>query len=177
VTTRLLRDMPSVKAAMYAELPHGALLKSHRDPYAGSLRFHLGLATPNDDRCFIEVDGQRYSWRDGEAVVFDETFIHWAQNDSGATRLILFCDIERPMRYRWAQAVNRWIARNVVAAGSSPNEEGDKTGFINRIFIVSHLMGKYRRRFKQWNVRVYKLTKAALILGLVAGMAAWLAFG
>jgi aspartyl/asparaginyl beta-hydroxylase (cupin superfamily) len=34
--------------------------------------------TPNDDRCFIEVDGIRYSWRDGEAVIFDETYIHWA---------------------------------------------------------------------------------------------------
>ncbi|MGT2494830.1 aspartyl/asparaginyl beta-hydroxylase domain-containing protein [Cupriavidus basilensis] len=31
--------------------------------FAGSLRYHLGLATPNDDRCFIEVDGERHSWR------------------------------------------------------------------------------------------------------------------
>lgn len=51
---------------MFATLPDGSRLPRHRDPYAGSLRFHLGLATPSDDRCFIEVDGQRYSWRDGE---------------------------------------------------------------------------------------------------------------
>lgn len=60
-TTALLRDIPSVKAAMFATLPDGSRLPRHRDPYAGSLRFHLGLATPNDDRCFIEVDGQRYN--------------------------------------------------------------------------------------------------------------------
>jgi beta-hydroxylase len=177
LTTGLLRGMPTVKAAMFAQLPDGAHLNSHRDPYAGSLRFHLGLATPNDDRCFIEVDGERYSWRDGQAVVFDETFLHWAENRSGAGRLILFCDIERPMRYRWAQAVNRWIGHTLIAAGASPNETGDKTGFVNRIFIVSHVMGRYRRRFKQWNLKVYRVTKAALILGLVAGMAAWLALG
>ncbi len=41
-TTALLRDIPSVKAAMFATLPDGSRLPRHRDPYAGSLRFHLG---------------------------------------------------------------------------------------------------------------------------------------
>jgi beta-hydroxylase len=54
---------------MFAELPPGAKLNPHRDPYAGSLRYHLGLVTPNDDRCFIEVDGERHSWRDGQGVI------------------------------------------------------------------------------------------------------------
>ena len=167
-TTELLRGIPEVKAAMFAELPDGAKLGRHRDPFAGSLRYHLGLATPNDDRCFIEVDGQRYSWRDGEGVVFDETFIHHAENRSGRDRLILFCDIERPMKTRWAQRFNHWLGRNVVAAGASPNDAGDKTGFINRIFIVSHLLGQQRRRFKRWNPTVYRGTKVALLVAVVA---------
>lgn len=54
---------------MFAELPAGSHLGKHRDPYAGSVRYHLGLVTPNDDRCFIEVDRQRHSWRDGQAVI------------------------------------------------------------------------------------------------------------
>jgi beta-hydroxylase len=173
-TTELLRDLPGVKAAMFAELPDGAKLGRHRDPYAGSLRFHLGLATPNDDRCFIDVDGQRYSWRDGQGIVFDETFIHYAENRSGQNRLILFCDIERPMKTKWAQRLNHWIARHIVAAGASPNEEGDKTGFINRIFIVSHVAGQYRRRFKRWNATVYRVTKAVLLTLVVAGSVAYL---
>lgn len=57
-TTELLRGIGTVKAAMFAELPPGSRLVRHRDPYGGSLRYHLGLATPNDPRCFIEVDGQ-----------------------------------------------------------------------------------------------------------------------
>ena len=174
-TTALLKSIPEVKAAMFAELPDGAKLGRHRDPFAGSLRFHLGLATPNDDRCFIDVDGQRYSWRDGQGVVFDETFIHYAENRSGRNRLILFCDIERPMTTRWAQRLNHWLGKHVVAAGASPNEAGDKTGFINRIFIVSHVAGQYRRRFKRWNPTVYRVTKVVLLLALVAGLAAYLA--
>ncbi|KIF80181.1 lipid A hydroxylase LpxO [Noviherbaspirillum autotrophicum] len=164
-TVALLRQIPSVKAAMFAELPPGGKLNMHRDPYAGSLRYHLGLVTPNNERCFIEVDGQRYSWRDGEGVMFDETYIHWAQNGSQSNRIILFCDVERPMRYRWAQAVNRWLGRTLVTAASSPNETGDQTGGINRVFRFVWVMGQYRRRFKAWNRNAYYATKTLLIVG------------
>ncbi|WP_134477748.1 aspartyl/asparaginyl beta-hydroxylase domain-containing protein, partial [Pseudomonas aeruginosa] len=125
-TTALLRQIPSVKAAMFAELPPGSKLVRHRDPYAGSLRFHLGLFTPNDPACFIEVDGERYHWRDGEAVVFDETFIHYAENATEHNRIILFCDIERPLTQGWATAFNRWFSRNVMAAAAAPNNAGDR---------------------------------------------------
>jgi beta-hydroxylase len=163
-TVALLRNLACVKAAMFAELPAGGKLNMHRDPYAGSLRYHLGLVTPNSDSCFIEVDGQRYSWRDGQSVIFDETYIHWAQNGSDRDRLILFCDIERPMRYRWAQAINRWLGRTMMTAASSPNETGDQTGGINKLFRFVWAAGQYRRRFKKWNRTAYYVTKAALIL-------------
>ncbi|MDQ8035257.1 MAG: aspartyl/asparaginyl beta-hydroxylase domain-containing protein, partial [Bordetella sp.] len=49
-TVAILKSLPKVKAAMFAELPPGGKLNAHRDPFAGSLRYHLGLVTPNDDR-------------------------------------------------------------------------------------------------------------------------------
>lgn len=167
-TTALVRGLDSVKAAMFTELPPGSRLVRHRDPYAGSLRYHLGLSTPNSEACFIDVDGQRYSWRDGQSVIFDETYIHWAQNNSGSDRIILFCDIERPMRYRWAQALNRWLGRTLMTAASSPNESGDETGGINRLFRFVWLAGQYRRRFKAWNRTAYNLTRIALAALLLA---------
>ncbi len=102
--------------------------------------------------------------------MFDETFIHYAENRSGQNRLILFCDIERPMKTRWAQRLNHWLGKNVVAAGASPNDAGDKTGFINRIFIVSHVLGQYRRRFKRWNPTVYRATRVLLLVGRGRGV-------
>ncbi|MDR3430072.1 MULTISPECIES: aspartyl/asparaginyl beta-hydroxylase domain-containing protein [Silvimonas] len=167
-TTALLRTLPSVKAAMFAWLPDGGKLNPHRDPYAGSLRYHLGLITPNDDRCYIEVDGQRYSWRDGEGVVFDETFIHRAENHSGQGRLILFCDIERPMRYSWASTLNNWVGQNIVAAASSPNRDGDHCGALSRLFRYAGWVGEHRKRFKRWNPRVYRLTRVGLIGSVIA---------
>ena len=172
-TVALLRSLPNVKAAMFAELPPGAKLNSHRDPFAGSLRYHLGLVTPNSDSCFIDVDGQRYSWRDGEAVIFDETYIHWAKNEGTTNRVILFCDIERPMRYRWAQKINKWLGRTVMTAASSPNETGDQTGGINKVFKLFWYAGQYRRRFKAWNRTAYYVVRALLI----AAVAAWIVFG
>ncbi|CAN7711678.1 lipid A hydroxylase LpxO [Pseudoduganella sp. LjRoot289] len=169
-TYALLKSIPSVKAAMFAELPPGGKLNPHRDPFAGSLRYHLGLATPNDDRCFIDVDGERHSWRDGQPVMFDETFIHWAINGSESDRIILFCDIERPMRYRWAQAVNRWLGRTMMTAAASPNETGDQTGMVSKLFKVSFVAGQYRRRYKAWNKTAYKLTKVGLIAGVAAAI-------
>jgi len=165
-TVAILRGMPSVKAAMFAELPVGAHLHRHRDPYGGSLRYHLGLVTPNDDRCWIEVDGMRYSWRDGQSVIFDETYIHEARNESDSDRIILFCDIERPMRFSWAQAINRFLGSALVTAASSPNQPGDHVGAINRAFHFVWLAGQYRRRFKKWNRTMYRLTKLILIAGV-----------
>ena len=167
-TYALLQSIPSVKAAMFAELPPGGKLNPHRDPFAGSLRYHLGLATPNDDRCFIDVDGERHSWRDGQGVMFDETYIHWAINGSESDRIILFCDVERPMRFGWAQAVNRFLGKTMMTAAASPNETGDQVGLVSKLFRVSFYAGKYRRAFKAWNKNVYKITKVALIVGVAA---------
>jgi len=167
-TVALLAQVPEVKAAMFTELPPGAKLNEHRDPYAGSLRFHMGLSTPNDDRCFINVNQQSYSWRDGEGVVFDETYLHWAINNTDQTRIILMCDIERPMKYRWTAAVNRWFARVVLTAASSPNETGDQTGGISKVFRFFWSAGQYRRKLKNFSKPLYLLVKFSLILALLA---------
>lgn len=167
-TYALLQSIPSVKAAMFAELPPGGKLNPHRDPFAGSMRYHLGLATPNDDRCFIEVDGERHSWRDGQGVVFDETFIHWAINGSDSDRVILFCDVERPLRFGWMQSINRWLGRTMMTAAASPNETGDQVGLVSKLFRISYHMGQYRRRFKAWNRTAYNITRIALVIALIA---------
>ncbi|HEY0179378.1 MAG TPA: aspartyl/asparaginyl beta-hydroxylase domain-containing protein, partial [Dokdonella sp.] len=166
-TTALLGAIPSVKAAMFAELPPGSELRKHRDPYAGSLRYHLGLVTPGDDRCYIEVDGERYSWRDGEGVMFDETYIHRAENATDRDRIILFCDVERPMKYRWAAALNRFVARRLVAAAASPNMEGDATGALNRAFGYFYRVRRHAKNLRKAHKRLYYALKFGLIGALL----------
>ena len=167
-TTELVQSIGSIKAAMFAELPPGSKLVRHRDPYAGSYRYHLGLDTPNDPGCYIEVDGERYHWRDGEPVMFDETYIHYAENTTQQNRIILFCDVERPLKYRWAAAFNGWFSRNVMAAAGAPNDAGDKTGGINRAFARLYKIRLRGKALKKRNRARYYLEKWAIFGGLLA---------
>ncbi len=165
-TVEILNQVPSVHGAMFATLPPGGRLGAHRDPFAGSLRYHLGLRTPNSDACWIEVDGGRYSWRDGEAVVFDETYVHTAENTTDVTRLILFCDIERPL---WgpAAAVNRWVMRHIMRATATQNVEGERVGAINRAFGAIFAVKEAGQRLKRRNRRLYYTLKYALIAAVL----------
>jgi beta-hydroxylase len=166
-TVELLAQIPSIKGAMFASLPPEGKLVRHRDPYAGSLRYHLGLFTPNSPDCYIEVDGQRYFWKDGEAVVFDETFIHHAANTTDQQRVILFCDIERPMRSRLLEMLNRWFASHVMAASASQNEVGERIGGINKFFGVAYKGRLKAKELKKSNRRLYYLSKWVAIFGLI----------
>ena len=164
-TVELLNAIPSVKAAMFASLPPGARLVRHRDPYAGSLRYHLGLLTPNSDQCYIVVDGERYFWRDGEAMMFDETYIHHAENTTQMPRVILFCDVERPLKSRAMTAINQWFARNVMKASATQNVEGEKIGALNRMFGGFYQFRLRAKQLKAWSRATYYVLKWVLLGG------------
>ncbi len=166
-TLEVLKQTPSIKAAMFASLPSGGKLMPHRDPFAGSLRYHLGLKTPNSDECFILVDGQKHSWRDGEDVLFDETYIHEAHNRTDENRIILFCDVTRPMKIKLIDRFNLFMSNTLVSASATQNEEGDGVGMINKIFEKVYVVRTISKRFKRWNRRLYRTTKYALFLGII----------
>lgn len=166
-TVELLRQTPAVKAAMFASLPPGAWLTPHRDPFAGSLRYHLGLVTPNNDDCFILVDGNRLVWRDGEDVLFDETFIHEAHNNTDQPRIILFADVQRPMRFKLVDKFNGFISNHLLKASSTQNEATEKVGLINKAFEKLYSLRIYSRKLKKWNRKVYYSLKYSLFLAVI----------
>ena len=163
-TLALLNKVPSVKAAMFASLPPGSKLVKHRDPYAGSLRYHLGLITPNSDQCSIFVDGESYYWRDGEDIMFDETYIHYAHNQTDHPRIILFCDIERPMRNKIAAWLNHFICKTLMYASAAPNAESDRTGFVNKAFKYLYAIRRVGKKLKAKNRKLYYLLNLQCLL-------------
>ncbi len=171
-TVALLAKIPEVKAAMFALLPPGSKLNPHRDPFAGSLRYHLGLVTPNSDACRIFVDGEEYAWRDGEDVVFDETYVHWAENRTDQTRVILFCDVERPLRTRPMRALNRVVSRVLGQATASQNVASEEVGAVNRLYAFAHRIGEAKKRFKRAHPQVYRYGRIAVGLALLAWLLA-----
>jgi len=170
-TVEFLKQIPSVKAAMFAVLPAGSELLMHRDPYAGSLSYHLGLITPNSEACNIVVDGQPYAWRDGEDVLFDETYIHYAQNKTDMDRLILFCDVERPVKTWFGKGWNKFFGWFIMAAAASPNMGEDKTGNINKVFRYIYSIRLVGKKLKAYNRNLYYGVKYALMVLIL-----WLIF-
>lgn len=132
-TLALVRQIPLIKSALFTRLPAHSHLNPHRDPFAGTLRYHLGLVTPNSDKCAIYVDEQVQPWYDGQDFIFDETFIHYVINDTDDYRLIFFCDLDRPLKEPM-YTINQWVS-NVLAFLTTPqNIEGEYVGFFNRAY-------------------------------------------
>lgn len=174
-TVKILENMPSINGAMFTLMPPGSQLTRHLDPIACSLRYHLGLDTPNSDDCYINIDGVSYSWRNGEALLFDETYLHYAKNNSDQYRLILMCDVERPMNCigRFINFLYKGLVRFTVV----PNIEGDKRGFANVLFSSLAPLIQKIKALKLTNRKLYltikytiNLSLAVLAIAIVAGL-------
>ncbi|MCB9073612.1 MAG: aspartyl/asparaginyl beta-hydroxylase domain-containing protein [Bdellovibrionaceae bacterium] len=164
-TVKILKTASLVNGAMFSILPPGSQLTRHLDPVACSLRYHLGLSTPNDDKCYIDVDTETYSWRDGDALLFDETYLHFVRNDSDKYRLILMCDVERPMSFpgKFVNFIYKGLMRFTVV----PNTEVDKRGLVNTIFSSLSPIFQKTKTLKQTNRPLYLTIKYTVNLTLI----------
>ena len=87
--------------------------------------------------------------------MFNETYIHYAKNETDVSRIVLFCDIERPMRFRWAAAINRFVSNTLMRAATSPNEACDRTGMLNRSFRYVYAIRRAGKKIKAWHRPTY----------------------
>jgi ornithine lipid ester-linked acyl 2-hydroxylase len=124
ITSAAIGNIPGIRGAFFSILEPGTHLSRHRGPYKGVLRCHLALMVPrNEKSCGIEVNEETYHWKEGKAVVFDDTFEHEAWNDSDQERVVLFIDFERPLPV-WLVPMNKIMLRLIA---TSP--------FVRNIFI------------------------------------------
>ncbi len=115
-TTKLLRQVSGLSTAFFSILEPHQHITPHFGYYKGFLRYHLGVKIPNDntDRtCWLRVnddpetnekrdrsrigDVEKYYWHEGEGVLFDDTYLHDAANESDDIRVVLFLDLRKPM--------------------------------------------------------------------------------
>ena len=98
-TARLLQEIPGMKTAFFSILSPGKRLPPHRGLYRGVMRYHLGLLVPQHGECGIRVGDQTATWEEGVGIMFDDTYEHEVWNDTKETRVILWLDITRPMKF------------------------------------------------------------------------------
>lgn len=112
-TTALVDAVPGVVQAFFSILEPGKSVPLHEGPYLGYLRYHLGLQVPAERPPRIIVGGQSHTWREGEAVLFDDTWPHEVINQAESLRAVLVIDIMRPLP--WLPAlVNRAVMRGLA---------------------------------------------------------------
>jgi len=65
-------------------------------------------------------------------ILFDETYLHSARNDTDCDRLILMCDIARPLNP--LGRLFSFFYQAVARASVVPNTPEDERGLANRVF-------------------------------------------
>ena len=95
-TWQALQKIPGVQSALFSILAPGVHLARHEGPFAGVLRYHLGVIVPTGEGCRISVDDETRTWPEGGSLIFDDTHPHEVWNETDSLRVVLFVDFIRP---------------------------------------------------------------------------------
>ncbi len=113
-TARIIDAIPGMKTAFFSILAPGKHIPPHRGPFKGVIRYHLGLLVPEPRvQCRIRVGNEVRHWKEGEGLMFDDTYEHEVWNDTSGTRVVLFLDVVRPLRFP-ANLLN-WMVLQLIA--------------------------------------------------------------
>jgi aspartate beta-hydroxylase len=100
-TVALLESLPLMRIAGHSpEILFSVLKpKTHIPPHTGvingRLTVHLPLIVP--ENCgVLRAGNEQRQWRVGECLIFDDSFVHEAWNDSEQTRVVLILDAWNP---------------------------------------------------------------------------------
>lgn len=91
---------PEVTTAVISVFEPQKHVAPHDGPFRGIMRYHLGLLVESyEDGTTagkLIVDGETYYVREGESMLWDDTYIHEAYNTSDKPRIALLLDVYRP---------------------------------------------------------------------------------
>lgn len=95
---------------LFSVLRPGSHIKAHYGVSNIRLVMHLPLIVPPD--CALNLVGNgEHRWREGELVMFDDTYLHEAWNRSERTRVVLLMDCWNPH----LSAIERRALRQLIA--------------------------------------------------------------
>lgn len=99
-TAALIDKYPQITTAWFSILEPNNKISEHRGPYNGVLRYHLAVLIPeNYLDCGIRVKDDIRHWEEGKSLLFDDTHLHEAWNNTNERRVVLFMDIIRKLTF------------------------------------------------------------------------------
>merc|ERR1712066_1069498 len=99
-----LEGGPSVEVQSFDHCCRISILRllpqSHIQPHCGKtnqrLVFHLGLRVPEPDKYSLRVGGETRTWRPGEVLMFDDSYLHEIWNNGTQERWVLYVSVTHP---------------------------------------------------------------------------------
>lgn len=132
-TCKLLEGIPNMIQAFFSILDPGKSVPLHNGPYLGYLRYHLGLQVPKENPPCIRVNNQPYTWQEGQAMMFDDSWPHEVINNSTEQRAVLIIDVLRPLPWL-PHLVNKAVTYGIAKPtyGRSVSKRVKKFDFITQ---------------------------------------------
>ena len=104
----------------FSLLKAGQRINPHYGLSNHCLTVHLPIRVP--ENCHLMVDGAQLNWQQGNALVFDDTLLHAAENNSDHQRIVLIFSIwnphltkaERSAVQRTFQARTEWLEKRTI---------------------------------------------------------------
>ena len=94
-TAAILRTLPHNGLHIcFSAIQPGGSLQPHTGPTNASLTAHLGLRNCAGTKLWVGEQVAEY--RDGEVLVFDDSFVHWVENNGTAVRYTLMITFWHP---------------------------------------------------------------------------------
>ena len=119
-TTAAIARVPDTLQAFFSILEPGKSVPAHNGPYFGYLRYHTAFVVPLGEPPRLRVNRDLYTWKEGESVLFDDSWEHEVINESDSVRVVLILDFMRPLPPHLA--LLNWAVRGL--AGLSVSREG-----------------------------------------------------
>ena len=112
-TAELIYSIPTILSCDFSFLPAQTKIKPHEGYTRMVLRCHLPLIVPVGNQCGIRVGNETHFWKEGELVIFDDSFEHEAWNNSNEDRVVLMFDIPNPHWGYSAEEISRYKIENL----------------------------------------------------------------
>jgi beta-hydroxylase len=95
-TAELIYSISEIISCDFSFMQPNTHILPHKGYTKMVLRCHLPLIVPAGEKCAIRVGEETHVWKEGELVVFDDSFEHEAWNKSDEKRVVLMFDIPNP---------------------------------------------------------------------------------
>ncbi len=121
--TKILEKVPEVVSCAVSILPAKKAIPIHVGYSKGVIRYQLAMKVPKDrENVFICVNGEKYSWTEGEGVLFDDTYPHKVYNNTNEDRIVLYMDVIRPFLNPFLDVLNRFVIHLVTNSSIAKKE-------------------------------------------------------